>query len=219
MISVPIYVVDFEGSLASGVVEYGIAVLHKGEITQVFTSICRARNYISSQEESCHGIKFDDTLPTEPFSEHWNLFKNCRAKGPFAAHNATFENRLMCRYLPKPGIVPAFLSNEKTTLDWAPWIDSYNLYKRCFDKINSYKLQNLINCFELNDKLEEYTKFYCPKNRCVYHCALFDAIACALLIQNLMEIKIVNRMNLDWLIVNGSQGISSLNDLNQIELF
>lgn len=215
----PIFVVDFEGSLASGVVEYGLVRIEKGQIVSTQTRFCRARAPIDVNEYRCHGIEFEETLSFLPFSYEREYFLKQRTFGPFGAHNSLFEDRLLRYEWANPGRVPRFLDVPTAFDGWGPWLDTYFLYKRCFPKLKQFALSDLIEIFGYRDLLDSLAKQYCPANRQKYHCALYDALACSLLLLHLIQHRDLQPISLEWLLIHSANGQRNFQNMNQQELF
>lgn len=214
----PIYVIDFEGSLSAGIVEYGVVGIYEGEIFETHSRLCRALAPIPDNEVRCHGISFETTLRFPPFASDSEFFLKRRQSGPFAAHNALFEDRLLRNEWPVPGQVPRFLENNAQN-GWGPWIDTYCLYRRCFPNAAGFALSELIDSFKLNDALACLGKLFCKSQRRNYHCALFDALACSLLLLKLLENSDAHPLSLDWLFIHSASGKKQFEAMNQQELF
>jgi DNA polymerase III epsilon subunit-like protein len=59
----------------------------------------------------------------------------------------------------------------------------------------------LVDRFGLRQELQSVGDKHCPPDRCKPHCALFDALASALLLLRLEgESALANRMTLGWLL-------------------
>ena len=52
----------------------------------------------------------------------------------------------------------------------------------------SYKLNSLVATMGLQATLDEFASEHCPPERCRYHCALYDALAAAILLLHLVQI-------------------------------
>src|SRR5580704_15083601 len=52
----PIFFIDFEGSLGSGVLEYGIATLHQGRVTATLTRLCAPTGRVRAEDTEIHGL-------------------------------------------------------------------------------------------------------------------------------------------------------------------
>ncbi|MGC4072313.1 MAG: hypothetical protein QM760_07320 [Nibricoccus sp.] len=87
-INVPIHFVDFEGSVASGILEYGVVTLHGGLVVETQTRLCRATGKVRAEDEAVHGISAEAVSKTAPFADEFSRFGTLRASGPLAAHYA-----------------------------------------------------------------------------------------------------------------------------------
>lgn len=215
----PIAVIDFEGNQSTGIVEYGIVVLEEGEIAGTWTRVCRSRAVIAARDVAVHGIETEDTLGCEAFDIEWELFKQLRKQGPLGAHHAPYEDLLLrdvWAYLSK---VPDFLNPQKYSSDWGPWVDSCELYKILFPRQKSYKLSNLIAAFGLQQDLEAWALKYCPQKRKHYHCALYDALASALLLKNLLNYDSIKNNSIEWLLLNSMISNKKRQAHQQLTLF
>ena len=77
-----------------------------GEVTEMSTRLCRATASISHWETATHNIREEDVADAELFEKEWQQFRDKRSQGPFAAHNASFENGLIKSVWPSPTFVP-----------------------------------------------------------------------------------------------------------------
>src|ERR1035438_10280999 len=51
----PVFFVDFEGSLATGVLEYGVATLLGGRVTATLTRLCAPTGRVRAEDTEVHG--------------------------------------------------------------------------------------------------------------------------------------------------------------------
>lgn len=168
--------IDFEGSLQTGILEYGIVgVSLENKIFFAQTKLCKNRCNISALETQCHGIDEQQVCNCDDFSSEIDLFLKHREKALFCAHNAAYENRLLTEYCP---VVLNAL--EQQGQGWGPWLDTYILYKNFLNK-NNCGLGELVQQQKLQEILSDLGRKFCPHHRNKFHCALYDAIACALL--------------------------------------
>ena len=119
-----------------------------------------------------------------------------RQTGPLCAHNASVEDALLRSLWSYPRQSPDFTEATKSVASWGPWLDTLHIYRQLYPQLESYKLQDLIDLFDLKPELEDKAKLYCPVNRMGFHCALYDALACALLLLRLFsqpELKKINK--------------------------
>ena len=140
---------------------------------------CRQTN-----ETSCHGLSSEKLEPYEDFSYHLNTFLHLRKKALFCAHNAAFENRLLSEYCP---VVPwAYTVSSYPNQQWGPWLDTWFLYRK-YLKTQACTVEQLIHFCNLSELLSQLSGKFCPPDRKNFHCALFDALACALLFLNFIR--------------------------------
>lgn len=204
---IPINVIDFEGAPSYGVVEYGIATLFGGQITDTATRLCRAHAPIDPHDVAVHGITYEQSLAYASFDDEYELFADLRRKGPLAAHNARYEARLVKMSWALPGITPAWDKPLEPRADrdgdilvdenfqgglfaecaaWGPWIDSCALARKLAPGLERYKLACVVESLGLTNELNAISIDRCPPDRCQYHCALYDAIASALILKKLI---------------------------------
>lgn len=217
MIYTPIHVIDFEGSRQSGIVEYGVATLLGHGVTATYSRICAAQGTITDRDRQQHGITEAQTESCAPFSDDWQLFNALRQQGPFCAHSVAVESGLLQAVWPCPQQAPNFSELGSLVADWGPWLDTLRLYRRIYPGLKTYKLQELVVLFQLQLKLDELAKAICPPKRCRYHCALYDALASALLLARLFDEPELEDVSLRWLIINSAASESGRSALGQQE--
>ncbi|HKJ89823.1 MAG TPA: hypothetical protein VJ960_01725 [Oceanipulchritudo sp.] len=197
----PVYMMDFEGSPVSGVVEYGVVELQGGGITGTRTALCRPTGSIPQRDRAVHGISVREAGMKAFFSERYGLFVALRRGGIFAAHNRHAENRFLKDTWPLPPAVPDWRVAEGTAQEWGPWIDTLSLYRRLYRGLEAYGLTELVDGFGLRETLLELAQGHCPPGRARPHCALFDALASSLLLLRLEEEpELKDRMTRGWLL-------------------
>ena len=193
-----IYAIDFEGSLQTGILEYGIVgVSAEHGIFLTETNLCKNKTSIPATESHCHHLSENELNTQVDFSHYISRFIDLRTKAFLCAHNASFENTLLNDYCPL--VANPYTLPKIKTQQWGPWIDTYFLYKKFFKK-NSYALNDLIHFFKLNDVLEQLGRKFCPPTRNNFHCALFDALACSLLLLNFIRNTKSNHVSMPWLL-------------------
>jgi DNA polymerase-3 subunit epsilon len=180
-----IYFVDFEGSRSSGVLEYGVVGVLRGEIVQTNTRLCRATGTVRTEDTAVHGLSGEMLASRRPFGEEWEFFAALRERGPLAAHYAGVENSLLKSVWPYPRNSPDFARENERVIDWGPWIDTARLYAQLYPALDSTALESLVQAGGLQPELDRAAARYCPGNRCCYHSALYDALAGALLLARL----------------------------------
>lgn len=183
--AIPIHVIDYEGTRSYGVVEFGVATLVGGEISETHTRICKANAPIDPEDIAVHGLTYERTQKHAPFDVEYDFFVDLRSRGPLAAHNANYESRLTRETWAFPPMVPAF-KQEGQLASWGPWIDSMILARRLAPGLSRYRLQTVVEELGLDNELNAITLDRCPEDRRHYHAALFDAIASALILKKLL---------------------------------
>lgn len=181
-----IHVIDFEGNALEGIFEYGIVSLDGLEILAATTRFCfvdRPTSLLRRQEKN----RRQDCIGMRPFGADFDRFHGHRQDGIFAAHNASCEDYLLRKTWATPGFVPDFLADGRPTATWGPWIDTAVLYRKFEPNRTSYQLQRLIAVEGLATDLSQLAQRLCPVGRRKFHCALFDALAAALLLMRLMD--------------------------------
>ena len=181
----PIFFVDFEGSRASGILEFGVVEVQRGAVKGARTRICRATGRIRPEDTAVHHLSEEAVATHEPFAEEWNYFSSLRELGPLAAHYAGVENGLLKSVWPYPRSSPDFARPGRRVIDWGPWVDSARLYAQLYPQLESGKLESLVAACGLQGELDSHAAAYCPPDRRFYHAALYDALAGALLLASL----------------------------------
>jgi DNA polymerase-3 subunit epsilon len=181
----PIHFLDFEGSRASGVLEYGVATLAGGRVEGTRTRICGATGDIRPEEAAVHGLGAGAVADHPPLSADWDYFAGLRERGPFAAHYAGVENGLLKSVWPYPRLSPDFARPGGRVLDWGPWIDSARLCAQLLPGAGSGALERMVDALDAQAELDALAAAHCPPGRRRYHAALYDALAGALLLVHL----------------------------------
>lgn len=83
-----------------------------------------------------------------------------------------------------PPLSPLFVEEGKTAA-WGPWIDTRRLYAQACPDLTRYGLGDLVTTLQLQRRLDPLVEEHCPASRNRPHCALYDALAAALLLQRL----------------------------------
>ncbi|MBL9213224.1 MAG: 3'-5' exonuclease [Opitutaceae bacterium] len=181
----PIFFVDFEGSRTSGILEYGVVTVLRGEVVDAHTRLCRPTGRVRPEDTAVHGLEPAVLAERAPFTEEWDFFAGLRERGPLAAHYAGVENALLKSVWPYPRSSPDFARPGEWVVDWGPWIDSARVYAQLFPTLDSGQLAAVVSAFGLEPELERAAAVHCPSGRRQYHCALYDALAGALLLARL----------------------------------
>ena len=178
----PIFFIDFEGSRASGILEYGVVTLLNGRVIETKTRLCRASGRIRAEDTAVHGLREEMVAAHAPLSDDWEYFAGLRERGPLAAHYAGVENGLLKSVWPYPRHSPDFARPGARVVDWGPWIDSAHLSAQLHPKLGSGGLEAVIAALRLQTELDALALAHCPPARRAYHSALYDALAGALLL-------------------------------------
>lgn len=214
----PIHVIDFEGSRQSGIVEYGVVTVVGRGITATYSRICAPVGTISDMDRAQHGIHEELANQSEPFDQEWALFSELRKDGPFAAHNVSVEAGLLSAVWPYPKKCPNFSEPDLLAADWGPWLDTLQLYRRVYPGLESYGLESLVRAFHLQENLDQQARTFCPHGRQRYHCALYDALASALLLIRLLSEPELEEASLRWLILQSVASAAERESMGQQEL-
>ncbi|MCR5183739.1 MAG: 3'-5' exonuclease [Opitutales bacterium] len=186
--NIAIHVLDFEGSVNTGIVEYGFATVLGGSIISTHTRLCGVRHFIPAEETAIHGLDNASVSGRPTVEADWELFSGLRNSGLFGSHNASAEKGMLATVWMSPGRVPNFSQPEMPVgVEWGPWIDTCRIAKNWFPRERSHKLGDLIRRFEIQDRVDASAAKFCPRERSHYHCALYDAIAAAELLINICE--------------------------------
>jgi DNA polymerase III epsilon subunit-like protein len=181
----PVYFVDFEGSRATGILEYGIVTVLGDRVVAAKTRLCRAAGQVRTEETAMHGLRESDLVAHAPFAEDFDFFAGWREQGPLAAHYAGVENALLKAAWPYPRRSPDFARPGESVVDWGPWIDTGALYAQLYPQLVSLKLADLVGVGGLQAELDALATAHCLPSRRRYHAALYDALAGALLLASL----------------------------------
>lgn len=219
MFETPIHVIDFEGSRQSGVVEYGVVTLQAGAIVATHSRLCAPTGAISDRDQQQHGISERAAAAAAPFEQEWELFAGLRQSGPLCAHNAAVEDGFLRAQWAYPRQSPDFVSAAGQQASWGPWLDTLYLYRRIYPQLESHKLEHLIDRFQLGETLARAAESACLTGRSRYHCALYDALASALLLKRLLADPQLAGVSLRWLILNSAAAEARRESMGQLDLF
>ena len=178
----PIHFLDFEGSLASGVLEYGVVTLRGAAITATRTRLCRPRGRVRAADTAVHGLDGDQLAGCAPMADDWEIFAGLRETGPLAAHFAGVENALLKSVWPYPRPSPDFARIGGTTTEWGPWVDTGRLFPQFRPGSGGAGLAELVTAQGVQGELDRLAATHCPAGRRRYHAAPYDALAGALLL-------------------------------------
>ena len=219
----PIHFVDFEGSIASGILEYGVVTLRGGRIVSAQTRLCRAVGRVRDEDSAVHGLTVGLVARCEPFAcaEEFARFAQLRETGPLGAHFAHVENSLLKSAWPYPRQSPDFArgGGGPMVVDWGPWVDTGRLYAEIFPQMESFQLESLVRVFGLQAELDAVAAEHCPEGRRRYHAALYDALAAALLLVSLGRRAEFSGMTVPWLLQMSTGNARKRDALRQEEMF
>lgn len=196
----PIHFIDFEGSRASGILEFGVVTLHGGAIAGTRTRRCAATGRVSAEDEAVHGLSAEAVAGEAPFAAEWEYFAELRATGPLAAHFASAENHLLKSVWPYARSSPDHARPGRTTTEWGPWIDTGRLWPQADPAAGEAKLAQLVAARGLQADLDLRAASHCPADRRHYHAALYDALAGALLLLDLLRRPELAAATIPWLL-------------------
>ncbi len=214
-----IHFVDFEGSVASGILEYGVVSVRGTEILETHTRLCRATGRVRAEDVAVHGLDAAAVVAHAPFGDDFEQFASWRETGPLAAHFASAENALIKSVWPYPRTSADFARPGGTLTDWGPWIDTGRLYPQLYPSLTSAKLGDLVAAFALQPELDTLAEQHCPAERRRYHAALYDALAGALLLRRLAMEPSLAGQSLPWLITMSTLDGDKRDALRQDRLF
>jgi DNA polymerase-3 subunit epsilon len=215
-----IHFVDFEGSTASGILEYGVVSLRDGGIVAARGRVCAATGRVRPEDVAVHGLDEGATAGAAPFTADFDAFATLREGGPLAAHFANAENALIKSVWPYARAARDFSREDgATTADWGPWIDTGRLYPQARGAGAPTKLAALVAAEGLQERLDALAAEICPDGRRRYHAALYDALAGALLLLRLAETPGWGDKTLRWLLEHSTLDAGRREVLRQDELF
>lgn len=215
----PIHFIDFEGNGTSGIIEFGVVTLRRGEIAGTRTRLCAATGRVRAEDTAIHGLDEDGLKAAIPFAEEWEYFATLREGGPLAAHFAHAENYLLKTVWAYPRTAPDFARPGRTVTEWGPWIDTGRLYPQFFPQMGDGKLEELVAAGGLQVELDALAAAHCPAGRRKYHAALYDALAGALLLQAFLRRPEFMEATLPWLLQMSTVDGGKRDALQQGELW
>lgn len=101
--------------------------------------------------------------------------------------------------------------------EWAPWIDTCRLARAWAPSLGDFRLGQLVTDLRLGARLDTLAAQHCPPKRRRFHCALYDALAAALVLRALCGLEGRSQATLAQL-VRSSVSAPAANDLMQGEL-
>ncbi len=215
----PIHFLDFEGSVSSGIVEYGVATLHEGVVIETHTRLCHPTGRMRQEDIEVHGLDEAALADTAPMADDFSMFSEWRQTAPLAAHFAGAENSLLKSVWPYPRSSPDFARADRHSTEWGPWIDTGALYRQFYPQLESYKLADLVAICGLQTELDQLAARSCPQDRCRYHAALYDALAGAVLLGSLAQESSIAELTLMQLLALSTLDGEKRDAIQQGDLF
>jgi len=117
----------------------------------------------------------------------------------------------------RPSAVPSFVGEEASVAEWGPWIDTCRLARAWAPTLGDFRLSSLVSVLRLAPLIYALAAEHCPPNRRRYHCALYDALAAALVLRALCGLEGRSAAPLSQL-VRDSVSAPAADDLMQGEL-
>ncbi len=213
-----IFFVDFEGSRASGILEFGVAEVCGGRIGATSSRLCAATGRVRPEDVAVHGLDEAALAGHAPFEDEWEHFAGLRERGPLAAHYAGVENGLLKSVWPYPRSSPDFARPGARVAEWGPWIDTARLYAQLYPS-NTGQLEALVAAGGLQGELDALAQAHCPPERRRYHAALYDALAGALLLAALAREPRLAGLTVMRLLALSTLDGEKRDDLQQRDLF
>lgn len=214
-----VFFLDFEGSVGSGILEFGVVTVEGGEITAARTRLCAARGDVRREDTAVHGLDAARVAGAAPFSAEWDYFAGLREAGPLAAHYAGAENALLKAVWPYPRRSPDFSRPGQSVIEWGPWLDSARLYRNFFPSAASGRLEEVVRATGGQAELDALAAAHCPADRRHYHAALYDALAGALLLRTLARDPETGRLTMMQMLALSTLDAAKREALQQGELF
>ena len=112
---------------------------------------------------------------------------------------------------------PASPTKAGTVAEWGPWIDTCRLARAWAPSLGDFRLGQLVADLRLGGRLDALAAQHCPPKRRRFHCALYDALAAALVLRALCALEGRSQASLAQL-VRDSVSAPAANDLMQGEL-
>jgi len=160
-----------------------------GDIINTSTRLHAARTPVPPIDTQCHGLSEKELKGLPLFESEWDHWVSLRRTGLLAAHNASVESGLLRGTWLRPPAVPSFIDSETEVAEWGSWVDTCRLARTWVPSLGDYRLQALVSVFRLGARLDSLAAKHCPPNRRKYHCALYDALASALVLRALCSVE------------------------------
>ncbi len=152
--------------------QVGMVVLKNGRVDQDHIFECKVRVDINRPFNAYapgkhHKLREEIAAADEVFKV-WKKLEGWVTGRPLVAHNVATEKK--------------FLRQMAPMHRFGPWIDTLVLARQAWPKAPSHKLEDLIAGLKLETRVREL----CPRGEA--HDALYDAVACAVLLEYLLTL-------------------------------
>ncbi len=183
-----ITVLDFEGTgsvqgFPDEPWQIGLVQIRNGKLDadSIFESLLRVGDRPFNRYAPGRHAELRAEMATAPTLQVlWPQLRD-RVEGPLlAAHNAATENRYLTQAFP---LHPP-----------RQWIDTLKLVRIVYPKLRSHKLEDVVDRMQLTDRIQALA----PGR--VAHDALYDAIACALLLEAILQLPGWETVTIDALL-------------------
>ena len=180
-------VVDFEttGAVSGFAVEpwqIGIVRMRQGRVccAEAFESLLRIGDRPFNPHAPGRHAQIRDRLAVAPTSsESWPEWVGWLTGVPLVAHNAGTERSMLKRLAPLHRL--------------GPWVDTLELVRRAYPKLVSKALDDVVNALGLTARVQAL----CPGRGA--HDALYDAFACAAVLEHLLQLPGWERVTVEAL--------------------
>lgn len=149
--------------------QIGAVMMQNGRVsTQTFESLIRvdANRPFNAYAPGDHHKRRDEIAAASDIPAVWKELEGWVTDRPLVAHNTAVEKKFLRRMAPMHR--------------FGPWIDTLKLVRKAWPGAPSHKLEDLITGLKLTDRVREC----CPTGS--PHDALYDAVACAVLLEYLL---------------------------------
>jgi len=151
--------------------QIGAVVLENGRVAldQTFDSLIRvdANRPFNAYAPGDHHKRRDEIAAAPAVSNVWKNMEGWMTGRPLVAHNISVEKKFLRKMAPMHR--------------FGPWVDTLKLARQAWPDAPTHKLEDLIAGLSLTDRVREC----CPSGE--PHDALYDAVACAVLLEHLLE--------------------------------
>lgn len=179
--------VDFEttGAVAGYPVapwQVGIVRIRAGRVCEgeAFESLFRVGDRpFNPRAPGRHALLRDELAAAPPPGELWPELSDWLVGGPLVAHNAGTERGVLSRLAPLHRL--------------GPWVDSLALVRHAYPALASKALEDVIEVLGLAPRV----RALCPGREA--HDALYDAFACAVLLEHLLGLPGWERVTVEAL--------------------